>query len=260
MHIQLDNVSIRFPIYDAKQRSFKRQFLNVATGGRIVHGKHELTEVESLKNINLFLKEGERLALIGHNGSGKTTLLRVMAKVYYPVQGKVSVRGKITSLLDSMLGMDGEATGIENIKLRGLFLGFKPKQMNRYMEEIIEFSELGEFIYMPVRTYSSGMVLRLAFAISTCVQPEILLMDEWMSVGDDHFRAKAERRLEEFIRKAGILVLATHDKSLAERVCGKHVYLEHGHIINHTTFVKHDQLLRQQLIHQQQAKQEEQQL
>ncbi|MCV2509491.1 MAG: sugar ABC transporter ATP-binding protein, partial [Neisseriaceae bacterium] len=153
--------------------------------------------------------------------------------VYYPVEGTVSAEGKVTSLLDSMLGMDGEATGLENIKLRGLFLGFKPFQMKEYVEEIIEFSELGDFIYMPVRTYSSGMVLRLAFAISTCVQPEILLMDEWMSVGDDHFRNKAEQRLTEFIEKAGILVLATHDKLLADRVCNKHVFLEHGEIVDY---------------------------
>ncbi|MFH4354754.1 MAG: ABC transporter ATP-binding protein [Neisseriaceae bacterium] len=236
MHIQLDNVSVRFPIYDAKQRSFKQQFLNVATGGRILRGEHKVTEVESLKHINLALKEGDRVALVGHNGSGKTTLLRVMAQVYYPIEGRVSVAGKVTSLLDSMLGMDGEATGLENIKLRGLFLGFRPLEMKRYVDEIIEFSELGDFIYMPVRIYSSGMVLRLAFAISTCVQPEILLMDEWMSVGDDHFKHKAEARLEQFIQRAGILVLATHDKALAERVCNKHVYLEHGAISDYKDF------------------------
>ena len=233
MHIKLENVGVRFPIYDAKQRSFKRQMLSAATGGRLVHGKHKLTEVQSLQNINLDLKAGDKVALIGHNGSGKTTLLRVMAEVYYPVEGTVSVKGKVTSLLDSMLGMDGEATGVENIKLRGLFLGFHPKEMKKYIEEIIEFSELGNFIYMPVRTYSSGMVLRLAFAICTCVRPETLLMDEWMSVGDEQFREKAERRLEAFIKKAGILVLATHDGPLAKRVCNKHVYLEHGKIIDY---------------------------
>ncbi|QRN40964.1 MAG: ATP-binding cassette domain-containing protein [Neisseriaceae bacterium] len=233
MNIRLDNVSVRFPIYDAKQRSFKQKVLNITTGGRIVTNSSRITEVESLKNINLNLQEGDRVALVGHNGSGKTTLLRVMSGVYYPVEGKVLVEGKVTSLLDSMLGMDGEATGLENIKLRGLFLDFKPFEMKRYVEDIIEFSELGDFIYMPVRTYSSGMVLRLAFSILTCVQPEILLMDEWMSVGDDHFRNKAEKRLTQFIDKAGILVLATHDKLLADRLCNKHVFLEHGKIVDY---------------------------
>ncbi|KGQ27587.1 ABC transporter ATP-binding protein [Gallibacterium anatis] len=231
MHIKLDNVSVRFPIYDAKQRSFKQTMLNAATGGKIIQNTGKFTEIEALKNINLNIKEGERVALIGHNGSGKTTLLRVLAGVYAPVEGSISIRGKITSLLDSMLGMDGEATGIENIKLRGLFLGLRPKQTEKLIDEIVEFSELGDFINMPVRTYSSGMVLRLAFAISTSTQPEILLMDEWMSVGDEQFRNKAEKRLEEFVDKAGILVMATHDKWLAERVCFKHIYLEHGRMI-----------------------------
>ncbi|MCW9710410.1 ABC transporter ATP-binding protein [Avibacterium sp. 21-586] len=228
MHIKLDNVSVRFPIYDAKQRSFKQTMLNAATGGKIIQNTGKFTEIEALKNINLDIKEGDRVALIGHNGSGKTTLLRVLAGVYAPVEGSISVKGKITSLLDSMLGMDGEATGIENIKLRGLFLGLRPKQTEKLIDEIVDFSELGDFINMPVRTYSSGMVLRLAFAISTSTQPEILLMDEWMSVGDEQFRNKAEKRLEQFVDKAGILVMATHDKWLAERVCQKHIHLEHG--------------------------------
>lgn len=228
MHIKLDNVSVRFPIYDAKQRSFKQTMLNAATGGKIIQNTGKFTEIEALKNINLDIREGDRVALIGHNGSGKTTLLRVLAGVYAPVEGSISIRGKITSLLDSMLGMDGEATGIENIKLRGLFLGLRPKQTEKLIDEIVEFSELGDFINMPVRTYSSGMVLRLAFAISTSTQPEILLMDEWMSVGDEKFKNKAEKRLEEFVDKAGILVMATHDHGLADRVCSKSIYLEHG--------------------------------
>ncbi|MBE2894790.1 ABC transporter ATP-binding protein [Pasteurellaceae bacterium NCTC 11878] len=230
MHIKLENVSVRFPIYDAKQRSFKQTMLNAATGGRIIQGPGSLTEIEALKNIHLDIQEGDRVALIGHNGSGKTTLLRVLAGVYTPVEGSISVKGKVTSLLDSMLGMDGEATGLENIKLRGLFLGLKPKHTSQLIDEIVEFSELGDFINMPVRTYSSGMVLRLAFAISTSTQPEILLMDEWMSVGDEQFRNKAEKRLEEFVNKAGILVMATHDQGLADRVCQKHIHLEHGKI------------------------------
>lgn len=232
MHIKLDNVSVRFPIYDAKQRSFKQTMLNAATGGKIIQNTGKFTEIEALKNINLDIREGDRVALIGHNGSGKTTLLRVLAGVYAPVEGSISIKGKITSLLDSMLGMDGEATGIENIKLRGLFLGLRPKQTESLIDEIVEFSELGDFINMPVRTYSSGMVLRLAFAISTSTQPEILLMDEWMSVGDEKFKNKAEKRLEEFVDKAGILVMATHDHGLADRVCSKSIYLEHGCIIN----------------------------
>lgn len=231
MYIKLNNVSVKFPVYDVTQRSFKQKVLNVATGGRILKDS-KFTEVEALKNINLDIKEGDRVALIGHNGSGKTTLLRVLAGVYTPIVGNITIKGKVTSLLDSMLGMDDEATGIENIKLRGLFLGIHPKKMKLLIDDIIEFSELGDFINMPVRTYSSGMILRLAFSISTCTKSEILLMDEWISVGDELFRKKAEKRLQEFIYQSGILVIATHDYELAKRVCTKHIHLEHGVIVD----------------------------
>ncbi|MBA4708156.1 ABC transporter ATP-binding protein [Aquitalea aquatica] len=231
MHIFFKDVTVRFPIYDAKQRSFRQTLLSAATGGNINHDS-KITMVESLKGINLDIRKGDRVALIGHNGSGKTTLLRVMAGVYKPDIGHVDIQGKVTSLLDSQLGMDPEATGFENMRLRGLFLGLKPNQIEGKIDEIAEFSELGDFLNMPVRTYSSGMVLRLAFAISTCIQPEILLMDEWISVGDESFKHKAEKRLHEFVDNAGILIFASHDHELTNRVCNKKIHLEHGKIIN----------------------------
>ncbi|NWK78268.1 ABC transporter ATP-binding protein [Aquitalea sp. LB_tupeE] len=231
MHIIFKDVTVRFPIYDAKQRSFRQTLLSAATGGNINHDS-KITMVESLKGINLDIRKGDRVALIGHNGSGKTTLLRVMAGVYKPDIGHVDIQGKVTSLLDSQLGMDPEATGFENMRLRGLFLGLKPNQIEEKIDEIAEFSELGDFLNMPVRTYSSGMVLRLAFAISTCIQPEILLMDEWISVGDENFKHKAEKRLHEFVDNAGILIFASHDHELTNRVCNKKIHLEHGKIIS----------------------------
>ena len=229
MNIQLDNVSVRFPIYDAKHRSIKQKVLKAATGGAILESG-KIVEVEALKNVSLEIKEGERVALVGHNGSGKTTLLRVLAGVYAPVTGTVSVKGQITSLLDVTLGMDLEATGLENIYIRGLFMGLKPKAIRQLVNDIVEFSELGGFIDMPVRTYSSGMVLRLAFAISTSIKPEILLMDEWISVGDSDFRKRAEQRLMSLVEQAGILVMATHDNGLAERICSRKVLIQHGSI------------------------------
>ena len=232
MHISLNNISVTFPVFNAKQRSFKKTLFHAATGGGLGSLKNGVTTVEALKNISLEVTEGERVALIGHNGSGKTTLLRVLSGVYYPTKGTIAVQGKITSLLDIMLGMDGESTGLENIRIRGLFLGINPKKSQALVDEIIAFSELGEFINLPVRTYSSGMVLRLAFAITTCVQPEILLMDEWMSVGDEEFRNKAEQRLTQFIDSSGILVLATHDQELAQRICSRRIHLQHGRIKN----------------------------
>ncbi len=231
MKIILENVGVKFPIYDAKHKSFKKTLINAAGGVIRQTTPNSIPEIESLSNISFSLKQGDRLALIGHNGSGKTTLLRVLAGVYQPTQGNILVEGKITSLLDSMLGMDPELSGLENLKLRGIFLGLKKNQINQIIEEVIDFSELGGFIDMPVRTYSSGMVLRLAFSISTAIQPEIILMDEWMSVGDESFKQKAENRLKSFIDKAVILVMATHDHDLADRVCNLKIHLEHGKIL-----------------------------
>ncbi|WP_338860138.1 ABC transporter ATP-binding protein [Mycetohabitans rhizoxinica] len=235
MHISLENVTVRFPIYDARARSFKRTVIAAATGGRFINNKPaRKTVIEALHNINLAIEQGERVALIGGNGAGKTTLLRVLAGVYVPEEGQVKIQGKVTSLLDSMLGMDGELTGYENMYLRGLFLGLKPKEIEALFEEIAHFSELGRFLDMPVRTYSSGMTLRLAFSISTIIKPEILLMDEWMSVGDDQFKKKAEERLEKFVGDAGILVIATHDFGLVDRLATRRVTLEHGAITSFT--------------------------
>lgn len=228
MHISLQNVSVKFPVFDAKQRSFKNSLLSAATGGHLGNETNGITTVDALKNISLEIHEGERVALIGHNGSGKTTLLRVLAGVYYPTQGSINIDGKITSLLDAMLGMDGEATGIENIRMRGLFLGMSNEKIASITDEVISFSELGDFINLPVRTYSSGMILRLAFSITTSLTPEILLMDEWISVGDQGFKEKAEKRLIEFVDSAGILVFATHEHELAKRLCSRSIHLEHG--------------------------------
>jgi lipopolysaccharide transport system ATP-binding protein len=200
-----------------------------ATGGKFVDTPGH-TVVEALRDINLEIAKGDRIALLGGNGAGKTTLLRVLAGVYEPEVGKLRVQGRVTSLLDSMLGMDLESTGYENMYLRGLFLGLKAKEIAKLADEIAEFSELGEFLNVPVRTYSSGMTLRLAFSISTIIKPEILLMDEWMSVGDENFKHKAEERLEQFVSDAGILVVATHDMGLAERLATRRIVMEHGSI------------------------------
>jgi lipopolysaccharide transport system ATP-binding protein len=231
MHISLENVTVRFPIYDARQRSFKRAVMDAATGGKFV-GTPGHTVVQALTGINLEVPRGDRIALLGDNGAGKTTLLRVLAGVYEPEEGKVHVQGRVTSLLDSMLGMDLESTGYENMYLRGLFLGLKAKEIAKLADEIAEFSELGNFLNVPVRTYSSGMTLRLAFSISTIIKPEILLMDEWMSVGDEHFKHKAEERLEQFVSDAGILIIATHDHGLAERLATRRITMEHGKIVS----------------------------
>lgn len=227
-YIRAKNVCIDFPIFNAPHRSFKKSLLKVATGGRISSDAGKGVSIRALDDINLEISEGDRLGLTGHNGSGKSTLLRVLAGVYEPTSGTLEVRGRIASLLDISIGMDFEASGIENIFLRGLLMGFSKQTIREKIEEITAFSELGDYIEMPVRTYSSGMVMRLAFSIATSVDADILLMDEWLSVGDSDFVKKAEDRLRTLISRTPILVMATHSKEILEEVCTKVIRLESG--------------------------------
>ena len=228
MYIDCQHLSIQFPIYNAQQRSLKRSLLTVA-GGRLGQVGRTMT-VNALNDISFRLDEGDRLALLGHNGSGKTTLLRALAGVYSPSAGQIKTCGRMSSLLDATLGMEPELTGIENIKLRSLLMGIPKQQLPSLIEDVTAFSELEEFISLPVRTYSSGMVLRLAFAICTAQPPEILLMDEWISVGDALFKDKVEHRLQQFTQQAAILVIATHDAQLAARIANRHLHLVKGRI------------------------------
>ena len=204
--------------------------MGIATGGRIGLTEAGKTVIRSLDNSDLRIAPLERVGIIGHNGSGKSTLLRVLGKVYAPSSGEIKIDGKIGSLIDISLGIDGEATGIENIYLRAALLGVPKKQVDRDLQSLIEFTELGDFINMPVRTYSTGMHLRLAFAVSTMISPEILLMDEWLSVGDNNFQARAEERLNKLIQRTNILVIASHSRALIERCCTRVIWLEHGKI------------------------------
>lgn len=228
-HIIFEHVNIDFPIYNARNRSFKNTVMQAATGGKVNFGASGAV-IRSLEDVSFEIHEGERVGLVGHNGAGKSTLLRALSNVYAPTLGRVDIVGEIGSLVDIGLGIDGEATGRENVFIRGALLGLKKKEIENKFDEIVEFSELGEFIDMPVRTYSSGMHLRLAFAVATIIRPEILLMDEWLSVGDASFNAKAEYRLSQLVKSSRILVLASHSRELIEGVCTRVIWLEHGHI------------------------------
>ena len=225
------NLVIDFPIYGAKSRSFKSAVLHAATGGRIAANPGDKFVVRALDHLNFEWREGDRIGLVGHNGSGKTTLLRVVAGIYEPAGGSIEVHGRVASMLSITLGMDAEATGYENIFLRGTILGLRRKQILGLVDEVIEFSELGDYIYMPMRTYSSGMIMRLMFAISTSMQADIILMDEWLSVGDAEFAEKAHERLMRLIGKAKLLVIASHSQEVIRRTCTRVMRLEHGQII-----------------------------
>jgi len=229
-HISFTGVSVEFPIFNANGRSLTSRLLEVATGGRLDKDPDGRVLVRALQDLNFEIAEGERVGLLGHNGAGKSTLLRVLSRVYHPQIGKASINGRITSLIDISLGINPEATGRENIFLRGKLLGMSKDEITSKFDDIVAFSELGSFIEMPVRTYSSGMHLRLAFAVSTVVKPEILLMDEWLSVGDESFKQKAEDRLTNLVDSAKILVIASHNRELIEKTCNRAIWLEHGQV------------------------------
>lgn len=226
----LKDVQVHFPVYSAGGRSLKSSLVRTATGGRISNPSSRNAMVYALDGISATLEHGDRVGLIGHNGAGKTTLLRVIAGIYEPSSGTVERVGHVTSLFNVTLGMNLEATGYENIMLRGLFLGMSRREIIELRPAIAEFSELGDYLAMPVGTYSSGMMLRLAFSISTAVHADIILMDEWLSVGDANFVRKATQRLDRLVDRSGILVLASHSPDLLRQTCEKVVWIERGRI------------------------------
>jgi len=222
---------VEFPIYGGKSRSLKNTFIRAATGGMLARDAADRVVIKALNNVSFEFREGDRVGIIGHNGSGKSTLLRTIAGAYEPVSGSIDVTGRLATMLSITLGMDTESTGYENIFLRALIMGLTRKQIEPLVGEICEFSELGDYIDMPMRTYSSGMAMRLAFAISTSIPADIVLMDEWMSVGDAEFSGKAQARLRTMLDKARILFLASHDEQLIHRNCNKIIHLDHGEIV-----------------------------
>lgn len=232
--IILENCSLDLPIYGTINRSLKGTVMASATGGRIASASKHVTVVQALKDINLEIRSGDRVGLMGHNGAGKTSLLRVLAGIFEPTSGRMQVTGKVSSFINLGLGMDLEATGAENILLCGLMFGLEFDEILRLTPSIGEFSGLGDFLEMPVRTYSSGMLMRLVFSIVTSVPAEILLMDEWLSVGDADFIVHAESRLLELVDAASILVMASHSEDTVKSICNVIVRLEHGEIADVT--------------------------
>jgi lipopolysaccharide transport system ATP-binding protein len=241
--ISVSDLTIRFPVYGADAKSLKKALARaVSVGGAL--GRHAgVTDVTALSSLTLELKAGDRLGLIGHNGSGKTTLLRALSGAYEPDEGTIDVHGRIAALLDLSLGIDPSATGYENIRLRCRISGLSSKEVDARMDEIAEFTGLGPFLAMPVKTYSAGMQGRLAFAAATAVEADVLLMDEWIAVGDADFQKLAHKRLLKLVERAGILVLATHEAPLLKLYCNKVMKLEGGVASEVVDIRKLDQLL-----------------
>jgi lipopolysaccharide transport system ATP-binding protein len=229
--IRAETLVIDFPIYGTKSRSLKNTVIRAATGGILAKDAADRVVVRALDQVSFEWREGDRIGLTGHNGSGKTTLLRAIAGIYEPVGGSITVEGRVASMLSIMLGMEPEASGYENIFLRGVTMGLTRPQIEEIVGDVCEFSELGDYIDMPMRTYSSGMAMRLAFAISTSVKADILLMDEWLSVGDEAFAEKSKKRLHDLIGQAKILVLASHSPDVLRANCSKLIRLDHGRIV-----------------------------
>jgi lipopolysaccharide transport system ATP-binding protein len=226
--ISCKGLTLRFPVYGVDAKSLKKHLARVTVGGRLGASTAGATEITALSDVNLELKAGDRLGLIGHNGSGKTTLLRALSGAYEPDDGQVEIEGRIAPLLDIGLGIDPSANGYDNIRLRGRIAGLTAKEIEGKLEEIAEFTGLGPFLAMPVKTYSAGMQARLAFAAATAVEADVLLMDEWIAVGDADFQQLAHKRLLNLVERAGILVLASHDHDLLRLYCNKVMRLEGG--------------------------------
>jgi lipopolysaccharide transport system ATP-binding protein len=229
--IRLDACNLHLPIYGTINRSLKGTVMATATGGRIASASRHVSVVEALSDVSLDLRAGDRLGVRGHNGAGKTSLLRLIAGIYEPTAGQIRVEGRVSSFINLGMGMDLEATGRENILLCGLMFGLGFDEIQALTPAIGEFSGLGEFLDMPVRTYSSGMTMRLVFSIVTSVHPEILVMDEWMAVGDSDFAEQSERRLRTLVDQAAILVLASHSEPVIKRLCNRVLTLEHGRVV-----------------------------
>jgi homopolymeric O-antigen transport system ATP-binding protein len=224
-----DHVSLDFPLYHGNSRSLKKTMLTSVTGRMGADGRARVV-VQALRDVSFRLRPGDRLGLVGGNGAGKTTLLRALAGIYEPLKGEVRVHGTLNALLDPNLGMNTELSGRENIMLRGLYHGLSAEAIRRLADDVAEFADLGEFLDLPVRIFSSGMVVRLGFALATAIRPQVLLMDEWFLAGDANFMEKARVRLEDMVRGAEILVLSTHMPSVIMDWCTRVIWLDEGRI------------------------------
>lgn len=228
--IHLENLSLHYPIGPGVNVRGTREDDPHGMAGRIVKNARGFAAIQAIDAISLRLEDGDWLGIIGSNGSGKTTLLQLMAGILPPVAGHIQVEGRVTTMLSLGLGMLGEATGLENIYLSGLVAGATRKQIKMAVEDVAEFTQLGDYLKMPMRTYSHGMAMRLKFACATAFQPDIILLDEWIGAGDAEFQEKARLRMESLLAGVGIVVIASHNRQLIRRVSTKMLWLERGRV------------------------------
>ncbi|TCV93529.1 ABC transporter ATP-binding protein [Biostraticola tofi] len=225
-----ENVTVTYPIYNAHSQSLRNQLVRIGTGGRIGGQTGTIVTITALNNISFALHSGDAVGLVGHNGAGKSTLLRTMAGIYAATAGNIQRSGSVATVFELGAGMDPELSGYENILRMLLLMGNSLADAKAKVPDIEDFSELGDFLVLPVRTYSSGMTMRLMFAVATSVRPDILLIDEMFGTGDDLFQKKAEARMQDWIAGSDIFVFASHDRSLIKRLCNRVLRLEHGDV------------------------------
>ncbi|ATY15966.1 ABC transporter ATP-binding protein [Amycolatopsis sp. AA4] len=226
--IDVHNAYVDFPIFDAKTRSMKKRVLG-KVGGKI-SSDQKVPIIEALHDVSISLREGDRVGLVGHNGAGKSTLLRLLAGIYEPTRGSSRIVGRIAPVFDLGIGMDPEISGVENILIRGLFLGMSAKEMEKRVDDIAEFTELGDYLQMPLRTYSTGMRVRLALGVVTSIDPEILILDEGIGAVDAAFLNKARDRLKDLVKRSGILVFANHSDEFLMELCDTAIWMDEGHV------------------------------
>ncbi|WP_273820546.1 ABC transporter ATP-binding protein [Pseudomonas asplenii] len=229
--IQLKDLSLKFPVITEAGASLRKQLVRMSTGGSISSDNSHMVHIQALKDINLTLVDGDRVGLVGHNGSGKSSLLRTLAGIYMPSSGTRYLQGSVRALFELGVGTDHELSGRANIDRLARLYGYPLRQVQADIAEIEEFSGLGGYLDLPIRSYSSGMQLRLIFAISTLYSSDILLIDEVFGVGDESFQEKARQRMESMMHRSKIVVMASHSRELLNKFCNKTIRLESGSIV-----------------------------
>jgi len=228
--LAFDGVTVQYPVYDVRAKSLRSQLVRISTGGRIEPGAAGVQLVTAVSDVSFTLADGDQVGLVGHNGAGKSTLLRTMAGIYRPARGTVRRQGRIATVFELGAGMDRELSGYENIVRMSLLLGVAQADIGAQLADIEQFTQLGNFLNFPVRTYSAGMAMRLMFAVATSTRPDILLLDEIFGAGDAEFQDLAARRMEALVASVGIFVFASHDRDALKRYCRRFFRLEHGRL------------------------------